>query len=89
MPKLPDRTAEAAGSTATPLKKASCYFTVDNQPQALDTPFYQRDSLPVGQPLPGPAIILQLDSTTVVPPGASFIVDPGGNLVMTLEGDLS
>ena len=33
------------------------------------TDFYRRDLLPVGERFAGPAIILQMDSTTVVPPG--------------------
>ena len=33
----------------------------------------------------GPAIILQTDSTTVVPPGATVHADRGGNLILRLE----
>jgi len=36
--------------------------------------------------VPGPAIVLQMDSTTVVPPGATVTADPGGNLIITLGG---
>ncbi|WBV43102.1 hydantoinase/oxoprolinase family protein [Pseudoroseomonas cervicalis] len=53
-------------------------------PEAHDTPFLRREALPVGQPIPGPAIILQTDSTTVVPPGCSLTAEAGGNLLITL-----
>jgi N-methylhydantoinase A len=45
-----------------------------------DTPVYQRDGLP--DELRGPAIIEQLDCTTVLEPGNVARVDPLGNLVV-------
>ena len=50
----------------------------------VDTPFYRRASLPAGARLPGPAIVEEDGSTTVVPPGARATVDPAGNLVLEL-----
>jgi N-methylhydantoinase A len=46
------------------------------------TDFYRRDLLPVGERVPGPAIILQMDSTTVVPPQHTFEADAAGNLII-------
>lgn len=62
---------------------------VDHRPALFDgrfyrTPVYQRDHLLLGRPLPGPAIIEQLDSTTVVPPGCRAAVEPGGNILIDL-----
>jgi N-methylhydantoinase A len=37
----------------------------------------------VGQQLAGPAIIVQLDTTTVVPPGWQARVEPSGHLLLT------
>jgi N-methylhydantoinase A len=34
-----------------------------------DTPVYRRDSIPAGVKVPGPVVLEQLDSTTVVAPG--------------------
>ncbi len=34
------------------------------------------------EPLPGPALILQYDTTTYVPPGWSFVSDLSGNLIL-------
>ena len=44
---------------------------------------YRRDDLLAGQVVPGPAIVDQLDSTTLIGPGRSAAVDPHGNLVVT------
>jgi N-methylhydantoinase A len=38
----------------------------------------------VGFELPGPAIIEQMDATTVLDPGARLSVDPAGNLIITV-----
>ena len=38
-----------------------------------------------GQKIAGPAIILQTDSTTVVPPGSTLSADDGGNLIIQLQ----
>jgi hypothetical protein len=35
----------------------------------------------------GPAIVLQKDSTTVIPPGCNAINDPAGNLILTIVGN--
>ena len=51
---------------------------------AVDTPVYWRDDLPCGARVEGPAIIQQLDSTTVLPPGAALEVDPWLNLVISV-----
>lgn len=46
---------------------------------------YDRALLPVGEPIVGPAIIEQDDTTTVVPPGVTAQTDRHGNLLMKLE----
>ena len=51
----------------------------------VDTAFYLRDRLPVGASVSGPAVVLQRDSTTVVPPGSVALADDAGNLVITVE----
>ena len=47
----------------------------------VQTPVYDRARLPV-RGLEGPAIIEQMDSTTVVPPGAHVHPDRFGNLLI-------
>src|SRR5882757_884453 len=48
------------------------------------TPVYDRDRLPTGADFVGPAIVEQMDTTTVVPPHARVEVDIIGNLMITL-----
>jgi len=40
--------------------------------------------LPLEQPIAGPAIIIQRDSTTVVPPENEFISDMAGNMIISI-----
>jgi N-methylhydantoinase A len=48
----------------------------------LDTPIYGRAVLAAGQRVAGPAVIEELDSTTVVPPGWTAEVHASGCLVL-------
>ena len=49
----------------------------------VEAPVYERTALPVGFEIPGPAIIEQLDSTTLLIPGSSARVDERFNLICT------
>ena len=46
------------------------------------TPILRRESLGPGSTLEGPAVIEQLDTTTVLPPGVRAVVDDTGNLIV-------
>lgn len=46
----------------------------------VTTPIYDRARLPAGARVAGPAIVEQVDTTTVIPPGHAALVDPSGNL---------
>ena len=48
----------------------------------IATPIYERDALPVGARLAGPAVIDEMSATTLVPPGARLCVDRAGNLLL-------
>jgi N-methylhydantoinase A len=50
-----------------------------------ETAVYERDRLSLGARLYGPAIVEQLDATTVVPPGWSATVDESKNLILAQE----
>ena len=75
----------AASGSADPVGRGRCVFRVEDKLQSFDTPYYERATLPAGQRFHGPAILLQTDSTTVVPPDWSFEVDRFGNVVMTRD----
>ena len=51
----------------------------------VETVFYWRERLPIGETFHGPAVVLQRDSTTVIPPGAAAAADEAGNLVIAVE----
>jgi N-methylhydantoinase A len=52
----------------------------------VDTPNYDRSKLAVGDTVPGPAIIRQYDTTTVLLPDHFAEVDPRGNLLIWPNG---
>jgi N-methylhydantoinase A len=68
------------------LKTAGSFFRRSGRLQELETAFYRRDLLPVGEIVGGPAIVLQTDTTTVVPPDSTIVADGSGNLIIRLRG---
>ncbi len=48
------------------------------------TMIYQREALPMGVTIRGPAVIEQLDTTLIINPTDSFVVDSFGNIVLTI-----
>ena len=50
--------------------------------EIVETPVYGRDKLKAGMSFNGPAIVEQMDTTTVVPPGTRLTVDTMNNLIM-------
>ena len=53
----------------------------------VETPVWSRPSLPVGFRTVGPAVVEQMDSTTLAPPGMSLYVDRHLNLVLDTTGE--
>jgi N-methylhydantoinase A len=52
-----------------------------------ETPVYDRERLPAGAGLAGPAVIEQMDTTIVVPPGDRLSQDADGNLLIEIGAD--
>jgi N-methylhydantoinase A len=67
---------------AARIRTGLCAFRVDGVLSDHETAFLQRDKLPVGVPIDGPAIVLQMDTTTVVPPRYTVEADIAGNLII-------
>jgi N-methylhydantoinase A len=85
MPKLPALRASEGGSLAKArIRNSPCVFRIGSDLKKLDTIFCDRALLPVGERIAGPAVFLQKDSTTIVPPGANAIVDPSGNIIIAM-----
>ncbi len=51
-----------------------------------ETPVYRREGLPPGAAFAGPAVVEQLDATTIIEPGDRVAIDPLGNLIVTIGG---
>ena len=66
---------------------APVVLDVDGAARKFDTPRYWRGRLKARNRIDGPAIVDQMDSTTLIPPGFSAHVDRCGNLVITQTGD--
>jgi N-methylhydantoinase A/oxoprolinase/acetone carboxylase beta subunit len=77
-PSLSPREPGPADPSAARLGEAPVVFTEG----PLDTPLYDRDKLSSGNRIHGPSLLLQLDTTIVVPPGWGGAVDPYGNLLL-------
>ncbi|MBS7701294.1 hydantoinase/oxoprolinase family protein [Chelatococcus sp. YT9] len=60
---------------------------LSDQDRHVDIPVYRRDQLPIGVRQAGPFIVEQLDSTTVVLPGETALVEPNGNIIVEMPTD--
>ena len=71
----------AAGTGENP-KDAVMYVrpTTFDGGETLETPRYDRGKLAAGQTVSGPAIIIQHDATTLIPPGHVAEISDYGNL---------
>jgi N-methylhydantoinase A len=70
-----------SGSTLADAQRAMRRVRFDGE--ELDCPVYQREHLDVGASVAGPAILDQLDCTTVICPGQLARVDEWKNLIVT------
>jgi len=80
-PQVERQTAGRPDPSAALIGEAEVVF----QQGLLMSPLYQRDDLVCGNRISGPALVIQMDATTVVPPGWGGAVDPFGNLLLEPE----
>jgi N-methylhydantoinase A len=80
LPKLP-----RAKGPAKPVAHRPVLF--ERSKKYLNTPIYRRTDLLAGTVLKGPAIVEQLDSTTVIPPGMTATMERYGNLIIDTGAD--
>lgn len=84
MPKIANPECPKTGSLKSAhIKSAMSVFRVEGILQQLETNFYLRTNLPLNEAFAGPAIVIQKDTTTVVPPGWTSMLDNGANLILT------
>jgi N-methylhydantoinase A len=62
--------------------------TVFDDGKALETPRFNRDKLLASDEIDGPALIIQHNSTTIVPPGYTAAVLPYGDMLITRNTEL-
>jgi len=70
---------DKVSAAAEPIDVGDVWF---NAEQPAQTAFYKRDDLQYGHQIAGPAVVFQLDTTTVIPPGWYAEVDGWGNLLL-------
>ena len=70
---------------AARVRTRTSVFRCEGRLESFETGFYRRDLLPCEQQIDGPAVIVQKDATTVVPPGATVRTDRSGNLIIQVE----
>ena len=69
-----------AANGAKAVAETSRMVDFDEVEGAVETPIYSHEGLPAGVTIEGPAIVEQLDSTTVIPPGVRAEVDEWLNI---------
>jgi N-methylhydantoinase A len=79
VPKAALATHEPTGAAPEPASYRKVWFEAS---AAVDTPVYERDTLPAGLTLEGPAVVEQVDSTTLIPPGTTAEVDRFLNIII-------
>ena len=87
MPKIQKiKPVEGGSLKAARARAGKCMFRVAGELKSFETVFYRRHVLPVEEKFAGPAVVLQKDSTTIVPPGWSATNDRAGNLILSVNG---
>jgi N-methylhydantoinase A len=75
---------EPSSASATPAAQPTARrMVVFDEAEPVPCPVYERFALSPGQTLDGPAIVEQMDTTVVLPPGFQAIVDTWLNLKIT------
>jgi len=79
-PELDGAQAKARAGALVPVATRKVYF--DEAGGYIDCPIYERNALRPGDELKGPAIVEQMDATTVIPPDFTGRIDDMFNLLL-------
>ncbi|MEA2817568.1 MAG: N-methylhydantoinase [Rhodospirillaceae bacterium] len=82
VPKAELAAHEPTGLIPQPTSRRPVWF---DDGVAIDTPVYERVDLPAGFILAGPAVVEQVDSTVVIPPGTRAEVDKYLNIIIRVK----
>ena len=83
LPVEPPKAAPRAESGESPVRAKLEDVDAVFAEGTVSTGVFRRDLLETGNLVQGPALVVQFDSTTVMPPGWSARVDSWGNLILT------
>ncbi|MDB5365503.1 MAG: methylhydantoinase [Rhodospirillales bacterium] len=67
------------------VRMSATTFRIDGRLEERQTAFYRKDKLPVGQQISGPAVIVQTDTTTLIPPDCTFVVQQSGAIIIRIN----
>ncbi len=81
-PTVPELTGRGYSLAEAEKSRRPVIFAGSDAPR--DCPIYDRERLSPGITIPGPAIVEEWTSTTLVPPGQQLAVDEYGNLILTV-----
>ena len=84
LPELEHQGEGMAKGTAASFEVRQIYFDGGY----LNTPAYHREVLLPGQRLNGPAVVEQMDSTTLIFPGQKAEIDAFGNIIIEVGSDV-
>lgn len=70
--------------SAALIRESDAIFRVGETLSAHKTAFYKREKLPVNQSFAGPAIVLQTDSTVVIPPDCSATLTSSDVIIISI-----
>jgi N-methylhydantoinase A len=89
MPKIGDPNfAEGSHSLDEALVKvAPAWFRADGELKSFDTPHYTKSNLPINEEIAGPCIILQKDTTSVIPPDCIATMLSNGSIIVKIGGE--
>jgi N-methylhydantoinase A len=89
MPKIGDPDfAEGSRSLDEALVKvAPAWFRSNSTLKSFDTPHYMKSKLPIDEAFAGPCIILQKDTTSVIPPNCAATMSANGSIIVKIGGE--
>jgi N-methylhydantoinase A len=80
-PRLHEISEDASEDISGPMEMRSVYFAECDG--FIDCPLYDRYQLAAGATVAGPAVVTEMDATTLIHPGFQADVDRYGNLLLT------
>jgi N-methylhydantoinase A len=82
LPHIHQPRVESGAAGRSERVQAEVFFDIDGSTQPVQTTVIERELLPVHEERQGPMVVVQLDTTTVVPPGATIRRDSVNNLLL-------